>query len=78
MNNPVQQMVHAENHLSVELVMVGGGVLLRDGRVVAYNADAIAAETREMLPGIRSHNGTVHRVAQDLQFVLYSDFSHSH
>ncbi len=70
MNDPVQQMVHAENGSSVELVMVGGRVLVRDGRVVAYDADAIAAETRGMLSDIRRRNATIHRVAQDLQSVL--------
>jgi 5-methylthioadenosine/S-adenosylhomocysteine deaminase len=70
MNDPVQQMVHAENGSSVELVMVGGRVLVRDGRVVAYDADAIASETRGMLPDIRRRNATIHRVAQDLQSVL--------
>ena len=70
MNDPVQQMVHAENGSSVELVMVGGRVLVRNGRVVAYDADAIAAETRGMLHGIRGRNATIHRVAQDLQSVL--------
>jgi hypothetical protein len=37
---------------------------------VAYDANAIAAETRGMLPAIRRRNATIHRVAQDLQSVL--------
>jgi cytosine/adenosine deaminase-related metal-dependent hydrolase len=70
MNDPVQQMVHGENGSSVEFVMVAGRVLVRDGHVVAYDADAIAAETRGMLGQIRSRNATMHRVARDLEAVL--------
>lgn len=70
MNDPVQQMVHGENGSSVELVMVGGRVLVRDGRVTAYDADAIAAETDGMLDRIRARNATMHRVASQLQAVL--------
>jgi cytosine/adenosine deaminase-related metal-dependent hydrolase len=70
MNDPVQQMVHGENGSSVELVMVGGRVLVRGGRVVAYDADAIAAETRGMLPEIRRRNAAMHRLARDLEAVL--------
>jgi cytosine/adenosine deaminase-related metal-dependent hydrolase len=70
MNDPVQQMVHGENGSSVDLVMVGGRVLVRDGRVVAYDADAIAAETRGMLSDIRRRNATMHRVARELEAVL--------
>lgn len=70
LNDPVQQMVHGENGSSVDLVMVGGRVLVRDGRVIAYDADAAAAETRGMLADIRRRNATMYRVAQDLQSVL--------
>jgi 5-methylthioadenosine/S-adenosylhomocysteine deaminase len=70
LNDAVQQMVHGENGSSVELVMVAGRVLVRGGRVVAYDADAIAAETDGMLASIRGRNATMHRVAMQLQTVL--------
>jgi cytosine/adenosine deaminase-related metal-dependent hydrolase len=70
LNDPVQQMVHGENGSSVDLVMVAGRVLVRDGRVTAYDAEAIAAETRDMLPAIRQRNAVMHRVARELEAVL--------
>jgi cytosine/adenosine deaminase-related metal-dependent hydrolase len=70
MNDPVQQMVHGENGSSVDLVMVAGRTLVRDGRVVAYAADAIAGETHGMLPEIRRRNAAMHRIARDLEAVL--------
>ena len=55
---PYTPFVHLPNHLvygedgrSVWLVMVDGRVVLRDGRVLTVDEDAVRAQVRELMPG---------------------------
>lgn len=56
LNDPVQQLVHAETSASVEWVMASGRVLVEDRRLVAFDGDAIKMEAAPMLAEIRRRN----------------------
>ena len=43
-------LVYGEDGGSVRLVMVGGHVVVRDGRVLTVDEDALVAEVRELMP----------------------------
>ena len=55
-NRIANHLVHAENGGSVELVMVDGEILLRDGRLTRIDEPSILAEIREVVPAyLRDH-----------------------
>jgi 5-methylthioadenosine/S-adenosylhomocysteine deaminase len=47
LNDPVTQLVYGETGQSVRTVLVGGEVVLEDGRPTRFDADAVIAEARE-------------------------------
>lgn len=50
LNDLRNQLVYCENGTSVELVMVNGEVVVRDGRVTRIDEDRVLAEIREVVP----------------------------
>ena len=58
-NDPVNQFVQSENGSGVDTVIVDGRVLVEGGRIVAFDADAILAEAREIVPAMKDRNGTL-------------------
>jgi 5-methylthioadenosine/S-adenosylhomocysteine deaminase len=55
-NDVVSQLVFAENGSSVDTVIVDGKVLVEEGRITAFDADAILAEARPMMKTILDRN----------------------
>lgn len=50
LNDVVRQLVYCENGSSIELVMVDGRIVCRDGRLTTVDEDMIMAEIRETVP----------------------------
>jgi len=55
-NDPVHQFVQSEPGAGAHTVIIDGRVVVDAGRIVAFDADAILAEAREMVPAIRARN----------------------
>ena len=55
-NDVLNQLVFAENGSSVDTVIVDGRVLVEEGRIVAFDADAILAEAKPMMRTILERN----------------------
>lgn len=55
-NDAVSQLVFAENGSSVDTVIVDGRVLVEEGRITAFDADAILAEAKPMMKAILARN----------------------
>ena len=49
-NDICRHLVYCENGSSIELAMVNGEVVLRDGRLTRIDEDAVLAEIRELVP----------------------------
>jgi len=56
LNDPVEQLVHAETSASVECVIAGGRILVENRRLVGFDGEAIKAEAAPMLTEIRRRN----------------------
>lgn len=64
LNDPASQLVFAENGSSVETVLVDGRVAVKDGRIVAFDAESILREAAPMMPRILQRNRRLHRLAE--------------
>lgn len=64
LNDPLNQFVFCENGSSADTVIVDGRILVDGGRIVAFDADAILAEAREMMGAIRARNADLYRLAE--------------
>jgi cytosine/adenosine deaminase-related metal-dependent hydrolase len=62
-NDPVNQIVFAENGSSVDTVVVDGRVVVENRRIVAFDAEAILAEARPMMAAIVKRNARLHALA---------------
>jgi cytosine/adenosine deaminase-related metal-dependent hydrolase len=69
-NDPVQQLVHAENGSSVDTVLVDGRIVVEGKRAVAFDGEAIKAEARSMLTEIRRRNAALSGVVREIEAVL--------
>jgi 5-methylthioadenosine/S-adenosylhomocysteine deaminase len=69
-NDPVQQLVHAENGSSVDTVLVDGRVVVENKRAVAFDGEAIKEEARSMLGEIRRRNAALGGVVREIEAVL--------
>lgn len=65
-NDPVHQFVQAETGAGVDTVLVDGRVLVEGGRIVAFDADAILAEARELVPAMKERNGTLFDLVEEV------------
>ncbi len=65
-NDPVHQFVQSENGSGVDTVIVDGRVLVEGGRIVAFDADAILAEARELVPAMKERNGTLFDLVEEV------------
>jgi len=64
MNDPINQLVFAENGSSVDTVIVDGRVLVENRKIVAFDADAILEEARPMMAAILARNARVDALAR--------------
>ncbi|MEX2454611.1 MAG: amidohydrolase family protein [Rhodospirillaceae bacterium] len=65
-NDPVHQFVQSESGAGADTVIVDGCVLMEDGRITAFDADAILAEAREMVPALRKRNRDLFDLAEEV------------
>lgn len=63
-NNPVFQFVQCETGAGVDTVIVDGRVVVEDGRITAFDADAILEEARELVPAMRERNRELFEVVE--------------
>jgi 5-methylthioadenosine/S-adenosylhomocysteine deaminase len=69
-NDPVQQLVHAENGSSVETVLVDGRIVIENKRAVLFDGEAIKDEARSMLTAIRARNAELSGVVHEIEAIL--------
>jgi cytosine/adenosine deaminase-related metal-dependent hydrolase len=69
-NDPVQQLVHAENGSSVDTVLVDGRVVVEGRRPTLFDGEAIKEEAKSMLGEIRRRNAALSNVVHELEAVL--------
>jgi cytosine/adenosine deaminase-related metal-dependent hydrolase len=58
LNDIPRQLVYCHDGRSVVLTMVGGDVVMRQGRITTVDADALLAEARELFARARQHRAT--------------------
>lgn len=63
-NNPVHQFVHSDVGAAVNTVIIDGRIVVDEGRIVAFDADAILAESARMLPAIKERNADLFELAE--------------
>lgn len=73
-NDVRHHLVYCENGSSIDLVMVNGEVVLRDGRLTRIDEDAILAEIREAVPAYLGEHARV----EDRNRVLEPYFAEIH
>lgn len=66
LNDLMNQLVHVEEGTAVRLVMVGGRVVVRDGRVLGIDLDAIAQRAAEAAARLRAANQDARAAAERL------------
>ncbi len=67
LNDLRRQLVFCENGSSVRLVMVGGRVLVEDGKVLSVDEEALKAEVRELMVEYRTQYRAVDHWARALE-----------
>jgi len=73
-NNLVNQLVFAGSAADVDTVLVGGRVVLRDGRPTSLDVDEIRSDLDEMLPAIRRTIAAGDQTGAELQPYLQAAF----
>ncbi|MDB5992121.1 MAG: amidohydrolase family protein, partial [Herbaspirillum sp.] len=63
-NDPVAQMVFAETGAAVDTVLVGGAVVLEQGRPTRFDAQSLCTEIRDMARSLRLRNADLFAVAE--------------
>ena len=63
-NDAVSQMVFAETGGSVDMVTVDGRIVVEDGRITAFDADAILDQIEPMMENVRERNKDIFSVAE--------------
>ena len=61
LNDIARQLVYAENGSSIEMVMVAGKIVFRDGRLQTVDEAAILAEIRERVPALLAHHAGIEK-----------------
>ncbi len=69
-NDPIQQLVHAENGSSVDTVLVDGRIVVEGKKMVAFDGEAIKAEAASMLGEIRRRNSELGKMVREIEAIL--------
>jgi cytosine/adenosine deaminase-related metal-dependent hydrolase len=56
LNDPVHQFVYSETGSGLDTLIVDGRVLVEGREIIAFDADAILVEARDMMPAIKERN----------------------
>lgn len=67
LNDPVNQVVHAEDGTAVRRVMIGGRVVVENGRVTAVDMAKVRAMAEASVERLRAATAPVRRVAESLE-----------
>lgn len=67
LNNPMNQIVTAENGASVTDVMIAGRWALRDRRLAFIDLDELRRRLREIMPGLRERNAPARALSRLLE-----------
>jgi 5-methylthioadenosine/S-adenosylhomocysteine deaminase len=67
LNDLNRQLVYCENGGSVRMTMVAGRAVMRDGRVLSVDEDAIKREVRALMPGWRAQMEEALAAARELE-----------
>jgi 5-methylthioadenosine/S-adenosylhomocysteine deaminase len=59
LNDIDKHLVFSENGSSIELVMVGGEIVMRDGKLTRIDESAILAEIRESVPALQAEHAGI-------------------
>lgn len=66
LNDPIAQMVFAETGASVDTVLVGGAVMLEQGRPTRFDTNSLCTEIRDMARCLRLRNADLFAVADSV------------
>ena len=69
-NQPVSQMVFAETGGSVDMVLVDGHVVVEDGKITAFDAEAILDQIDALINNVRQRNSDIFTVARRITELL--------
>ncbi|MDB5776362.1 MAG: amidohydrolase family protein [Herbaspirillum sp.] len=64
LNDPIAQMVFAETGAAVDTVLVGGAVVLEQGRPTRFDTHSLCTEIRDMARSLRLRNADLFAVAE--------------
>jgi cytosine/adenosine deaminase-related metal-dependent hydrolase len=64
LNDPIAQMVFAETGAAVDTVLVGGAVVLEQGRPTCFDTQSLCTEIRDMARSLRLRNADLFAVAE--------------
>lgn len=67
LNDIYRQLVYCENGSSVVMTMVGGKVVVQNGRVLTVDEEAIKAEVRQLMASYRHEMGDISEAARKLE-----------
>jgi 5-methylthioadenosine/S-adenosylhomocysteine deaminase len=67
LNDLTRQLVFCENGGSVRMTMVAGKMIMRDGRVLTVDEDAVKREIRALMPGWRAQMADALQAARELE-----------
>ena len=67
LNDPVNQIVHCEDGTGVHTVIVGGKVLLQDGRFTAFDFDALRAQAATAVQRLAEVNREARALSEQLE-----------
>ena len=70
LNDVRKQLVYCENGSSLELAMVNGEIVMRDGRLTRIDEDDILAEVRELVPPYLAEHAKIEERNRDLRTLL--------
>ena len=66
LNDPEQQFVFGERGGSVRTVIVDGRPVIRDGRALLVDEDAVGRVVKDILPAVRARNGAIARISAEV------------
>lgn len=72
LNDPSEQLVHAETGAGVRMVLVDGTVVVRDGRLTQVDEDAFVKEARPAMRAVADRNIEARRYAGEMSAALAS------
>lgn len=70
LNNPAEQLVHCENGSNVDMVMVAGEVVVRDGRLTLVDEDRFVTDAQLVMPDLVARNANERAASERMSRTL--------